>query len=106
MRSLCVLRRRGLSGRVCRLLAYIWRALAAGNAIDEQQVEVQNRPKPVAAPPLPTAEEYPDPHDLMMARAAAQAAAQGSAGQGGGGQGSTGRGYNPYDDWEDDEFDE
>ncbi|GJE87087.1 hypothetical protein PsYK624_031700 [Phanerochaete sordida] len=88
------------AGNESRLVALIWCALAAGNAIDEQYLEMQaqmNRPIPAPEVQAPLAAAAPpgkwdddvDPNDVV--------AAQPPPGQ---------RPNNPYDDFESEDFEE
>ena len=92
--------RLGAYGTGGRLVALVWAALAAGNAIDEQYFDMQaqmNRPTPapvVQAPPPAAApsgewDDDVDPNDVVAARP--------PAGQ---------RPSNPYDDFESEDFEE
>lgn len=87
-----------------RLVALIWRALASGNAIDEQLLHLQSRPGRLApvpaplAPPAPAAPGAPgtrdddddddvDPNDIVPTAPAANQAAN-----------------DPYAEFEDDDY--
>lgn len=85
------------AGNECRLLAYIWRALVEGNALDQQFVEVKvqyeaattsGAGRAVAAPVQPPVDDDDvDPNDVVPAP----------------GAGSSGQGYtNPYDSGDED----
>lgn len=84
-----------------RLLAYIWRALVDGNAIDEQLQYLESKPAPVAVNPVPAAPAAPppvnnddddddvDPNDFVPSTSAA----------------GSGQMYkSPYDDSEDEDY--